>query len=152
MPMECWFVTAGERSSYSSFPKIPWCLPFPSSTCAYRATVCDCGTLHGCENIVSISWPAQARFETAAWIASWCTWLGLALAMLKLNCFSTLNDLFCLWPGFCARWASTTLHSEVAPSPCCAEHQVCLSRWFLVKPETQPGSCRMEGAVINVSS
>lgn len=106
--MECCFVTAGSDQATLPFPKVTdVCLSpavhvvvFP---CAYRATVCDCGTLHGCENIVSISWPARARLETATWIASWCTWLGLALAMLKLNCFSTLNDLFCLWPGFCAR-------------------------------------------------
>lgn len=35
-------------------------------------------------------------FETAAWIASLYKWLGLALAMLKLDCFSPLNDLLCL--------------------------------------------------------
>lgn len=91
----------------------------------------------------------KQRFETAAWIASLCKWLGLPLAMLKLSCFGTLKDLLCLWTGFCVHWA---LHPEVAPSQCHAEHWICLSPWFLVKPERQPGSCRTEGAVINVSS
>jgi len=44
----------------------------------------------------------EGGFETAAWIASLCKWLGLALTMLKLNCFSPLDDLLWLWPGFCA--------------------------------------------------
>lgn len=123
-----------EWSSYSSFLKGHSCLPFPSSMCGNlasccvcRATVCDHDTLHGCKNIMSIFWPAQGGFETAAWIASFCEWLGLALATLKLNCFSPLNDLLCLWPGFCVHWASAVLHPEAAPCWCCAEHRVHVS-------------------------
>lgn len=94
--------------------------------------------------------PGQLKggFETAAWIASLCKCLRLALAMVKLNCFSLLNDLLCLWPGFCVCWASPVLHPEVAPF----WYHVHLSPWFLVKPERQPSSWRMEGTVINVNS
>lgn len=90
----------------------------------------------------------KGRFETASWTAS--GW-GLLSQCWSWIGFGPLDDLLHLWPGFCACWASTVLHPEVAPSWCSAEYHVGLAPWFLVKHERQHDSWSLEGAVINTA-
>lgn len=118
------------------------------SCCVCRATACDHDILHCCTTSCPSHGQLKGGFETTPYISSLWKWLRLTLAMLKLNYLSTLADLLCLWPVFCACWASAVLHPEVVPSWCCVHPPL----WSLVKPQRQPGCFRMEGAIINVSS